>query len=153
SALPPEHQSPLELLALAEPLQLDEIAGLTSYDALAEVEAAGLIAVGPGSREVRLAHPLYGEALRASIPALPARGLRVRLAGPLQAREPLTPEDTVRVVRMLLEAHAPIPAALLVKGAEAANFAGDPDLAAKLAELAVADGAGLPAALALGRAL
>ena len=153
AALPAAHQAPLELLALAEPLQVDEIAGLTSYDALAELEAEGLIVVAPGSGEVRLAHPLYGEALRASLPALRARGLRVRLAETLQQREGLTPEDTVRVVRMLLDAHAPIPSALLVKGADAANFAGDPDLAANLAERAVADGAGLPAALALGRAL
>ncbi len=153
AALPAEHQAPLELLALVEPLQLDEIAGLTSYDALAAVEAQGLIVVAPGSGEVRLGHALYGEALRASLPALRARGLRIRLAETLQKRERLTPEDTVRVVRMLLDAHAPIPSPLLVRGAEAANFAGDPDLAAKLAERAVADGAGLTAALALGRAL
>jgi hypothetical protein len=153
AALPPEHRAPLELLALAEPLRVDEIAGLTSYDALAEVEAEGLINVASGSDEVRLAHPLYGDALRASLPALRARGLRVRLAETLQARDRLMPDDTVRVVRMLLDAHAPIPSALLVKGADAANFAGDPDLAAELARRAVADGAGLPAALALGRAL
>ena len=78
--LPAEQQAPLEFLALAEPLRLHELAGLTSYDALAEVEAAGLIVVAPGSNDVRLAHPLYGEALRASLPALRARGLRVRLA-------------------------------------------------------------------------
>jgi DNA-binding CsgD family transcriptional regulator len=153
AALPAEHQAPLELLALVEPLPLDEIAGLTSYDALAEVEAQGLIVVAPGSGEVRLAHALYGEALRASLPALRARGLRIRLAEALQKRERLTPEDTVLVVRMLLEAHAPIPSPLLVRGADAANFAGDPELAAKLAERALAGGAGLTAALALGRAL
>jgi DNA-binding NarL/FixJ family response regulator len=153
AALPAEHQAPLELLALVEPLQLDEIAALTSYDTLAEVEAQGLIVVASGSGEVRLGHALYGEALRASLPALRARGLRIRLAETLQKRERLTPEDTVRVVRMLLDAHAPIPSPLLVRGADAANFAGDPDLAAKLAERAVADGAGLTAALALGRAL
>ncbi|MGH2885355.1 MAG: hypothetical protein ACRDPA_22070, partial [Solirubrobacteraceae bacterium] len=62
-------------------------------------------------------------------------------------------EDTLRVVRLLLEAHAPIPSALLVDGADAANLAGDPELAGELARLAVADGAGLPAALALGLAL
>jgi DNA-binding NarL/FixJ family response regulator len=151
--LPAEQQAPLEFLALAEPLQLHELAGLTSYDALAEVEAEGLIVVAPGPNDVRLAHPLYGEALRASLPALRARGLRVRLAATLQQRERPTPEDTVRVVRMLLDAHAPIPPELLVSGADAANFAGDPDLATELAEIAVADGAGLPAALALGRAL
>lgn len=153
AALPAEQRAPLELLALAEPLQIDELAALTSYDALAEVEAAGLIVVAAAPGEVRLAHPLYGEALRASLPVLRGRGLRVRLAEALRKRERLTPEDTVRVVRMLLDAHAPIPSELLVKGADAANSAGDPDLAAKLARIAVADGGGLPAALALGSAL
>jgi DNA-binding NarL/FixJ family response regulator len=153
AALPAQWLAPLELLALAEPLRLDEIAGLTSYDVLAAVEAEGLIVVSPTSNEVRLAHPLYGDALRASVPALRARGLRVRLAETLQKRERLTADDTVRVVRMLLDAHAPIPSELLVRGADAANLAGDPDLAGDLAEMAVADGAGLPAALALGRAL
>ena len=151
--LPAEHQAPLEFLALAEPLGLEELAALTSHDALAEVEAAGLIVVAPGSQDVRLAHPLYGEALRASLPALRSRGLRMRLAQTLQQRERLTPEDTVRVVRMLLDAHAPVPSGLRVSGAEAANFAGDPVLATELAEVAVADGAGFPAAVALGRAL
>jgi DNA-binding CsgD family transcriptional regulator len=153
AALPAEQQAPLELLALAEPLRLEEIAGLTSYDALAEVEGAGLIVVTPGSDEVRLAHPLYGDALRASIPALRARSLRIQLAATLQEREHLTSEDTLHVVRLLLEAHAPIPSALLVDGADAANLAGDPELAGELARRAVADGAGLPAALALGGAL
>jgi DNA-binding NarL/FixJ family response regulator len=152
AALPVDWQAPLELLALAEPLRLEEIASLTSYDTLTDVEAEGLITLSPGSDEVRLAHPLYGEALRASVPALRARGLRVRLAETLQKRERLAPEDTVRVVRMLLDAHAPIPSALLVKGADAANLAGDPELACELAKMAVVDGAGLPAALALGRA-
>ena len=153
AALPVELQAPLELLALDEPLRLDEIAGLTSYDALARVEADGLIVVSPGSDDVRLAHPLYGDAIRASLPALRARGLRVRLAETLRRRERLTPEDTLRVVRMLLDAHAPIPSELLIRGADAANIAGDPDLATNLAQRALADGGGLPAALALGRAL
>jgi DNA-binding CsgD family transcriptional regulator len=151
--LPVDHRVALELLALSEPLQIDEIARLTSYDAAAEVEAKGLIVVAPDSGDVRLAHPLYGEALRASLPALRSRGMRVRLAEALQERERLTPEDTVRVVRLLLDAHVPIPSALLVQGADAANVAGDPILAGVLARRAIDGGAGLPAALALGRSL
>jgi DNA-binding CsgD family transcriptional regulator len=153
AALPTELRAPLELLALAEPLQVDELAGLTSYDVLADVESEGLVEVSAGAGEVRLAHPMYADALRAALPALRARGLRVRLADALLRRDQLTTEDTVRVVRMLQDAHAPIPAALLVQGAEAANVAGDPDLAAELARRAVADGAGLAAALPLARAL
>jgi DNA-binding CsgD family transcriptional regulator len=151
-ALPTERQAPLQLLAIAEPLLVDEIADLTSYEALAAAEAEELITIEPKTGEVRLGHPLYGDALRASLAALRARGLRMQLAVKLQERERLTPEETLRVVRMLLDARMPVPTPLLIKGADAANMARDPALAGDLAEMALANGAGLPAALALARA-
>jgi DNA-binding CsgD family transcriptional regulator len=151
--LPAEQQTPLQLLALAEPLLVDEIADLSSYEALVAVEAEGLVLVDAKTGEARLSHPLYGDALRASLPSLRARGLRVQLAVRLQERERLTAEETVRVVRMLLDAEMPVPTPLLIQGADAANLTRDAELATELAERAVANGAGLPAVLALGRAL
>ena len=50
---------------------------LTSEDTLLEAESHGLIATD--GAEVRLAHPLYGEAVRARLPPLRARSLRMRL--------------------------------------------------------------------------
>ncbi|RKQ93024.1 regulatory LuxR family protein [Solirubrobacter pauli] len=146
-----EQRAPAELLALAEPLRLTEIEGLTSYDALADAEARGLIALDTGG-DVRLAHPLYGDILRAAMPTLRCRALRLRLAAALQERRPMAPDDALRVVRLLLDAGAPIPPQLLVDAARAANLAGDPELGAQLGELAVADGGGLDAVLALARA-
>ena len=154
SALTADQRAPLELLALGEPLGLREIATLSSNDALGEAESHGLIAIAPGPREpeIRLSHPLYGDVLRAQLPTLRGRELRLLLATALQRREPLESDDALRVVRLLLDAAAPIPPELLVSAARAANLAGDPELGAQLAELALTGDAHAEAALALARA-
>ena len=142
----------LELLAVGEPLELDEIALLADYAALVEAEARGLVVVDAGGATVRLAHPLYGEVLRRELPVLRARQLRLWVAETLQQRRPVTPDDALRVARLRLDAGAEIPADLLVDAARAANLAGDPDLGAQLAETALEHGPGLRPALLLARA-
>ena len=142
----------LELLAIGEPLRLDEITAMTDYAALVDVEALGLVVVDARGAEVRLAHPLYAEVLCREMPVLRARQQRLRVAETLQRRDPPVPGDALRVASLLLDAGAEIPSGLLVDAARAANLAGDPDLGGQLAESAVRDGAGLPAALLLARA-
>ena len=58
----------------------------------------------------------------------------------------------MRVARLLLDAQQGVPPGLLLDAARAATQAGDPDLGAQLAELALRDGGGLDAALPLARA-
>ncbi len=145
-----EERRALELLAIGEPLTLDEVAGLADYAALVELESRGLVAVE--GDVVRLAHPLHGEVLRQELPVLLARRHRLRVADTIRERDQLGPTEALRVARLLLDAGAEIPADLLVDAARAANVAGDPELGAQLAERACALGAGLPAALALARA-
>lgn len=144
----------LELLAVGEPLRIAELDVLAGEAALIAAEARGFVTVddlGP-SAEVRLAHPLYGEVLAAELGTLRARELRRRLARTVEARAAFTPGDALRVARWLLDAGEPIPAALLVDAARAANRSGDPDLAARLAERAVGEEAGIDAVLLLARA-
>jgi DNA-binding NarL/FixJ family response regulator len=154
AGLPAERRAPVELLALGEPLRLPELASLTTHDALLEAEAHGLIVMdaAPPLDEVRLAHPLFGEAVSGALPVLRARELRLRLAQTLQRRDPLSGDDALRIARLLLDAGAAIPQRLQLDAARAANLAGDPDLGALLAERALQDGGGLTAALLLGRA-
>jgi DNA-binding NarL/FixJ family response regulator len=140
----------VELLALGEPLAVGEIVGLTSQDAVLSGEARGLLIEGRGG--VRLAHPLYGEAVRAALPALRARVLRMRLVGVLEARRPFGPDEALRVARLRLDAGAALPGELTLEAARAANRAGDPELGGQLAELALADGGGLAAAMVLAQA-
>jgi DNA-binding NarL/FixJ family response regulator len=82
---------------------------------------------------------------------LRARQHRLWVAETLQQREPVTPDDALRVARLRLDAGAEIPADLLVDAARAANLAGDPDLGAHLAETALTLGPGIRPALLLAR--
>jgi DNA-binding CsgD family transcriptional regulator len=153
-SLTPEEREPLELLALGEPLGIDEMVELTSYEAVVAAEERGNIVVtGPAvDGEVHLAQPIYGEVLRAQLPTLRVRSLLLRLAETIQRRRPLTPDDALRAVRWLRKTGAVIPPELLLDAAAAANLSGDPELGAELAGLAVDRGAGLRAKLLLARA-
>jgi DNA-binding CsgD family transcriptional regulator len=153
AALEASERMPVELLALAEPLRIDELTALAGIDASVRAEALGLIAIDAAADEARLAHPLYGETLRTELGALRAQHLRRRLADALLERDPVSPETAMRTARLLLDAQQPVPPALLIDAARAANDTADPDLGGHLAELALRDGAGLEAALLLARAL
>ena len=144
----------LELLALGEPLRLGEIAVLSDLNVLEALEARGMVTVDAGSPDavVRLAQPLYREMLRAGLPVLRARSLRLALAETVQRRTPLTPDDALRIARWRLDAGAEVPPEHLLDAARAANQAGDPDLGARLAGLARDAGLGLDATLLLSRA-
>ena len=152
-ALSDADRAPLELLALGEPLRLGEIAVLSDLNVLEALEARGMVTVDAGSPDavVRLAQPLYGEMLRAGLPVLRARSLRLALAETVRRRTPLTPDDALRIARWRLDAGAEVPPELLLDAARAANLAGDPDLGAQLAGLAQEADLGLDATLVLSR--
>jgi DNA-binding NarL/FixJ family response regulator len=154
AVLSEDERAPLELLALGEPLHLDEITALTSSESLMLAESHGMVEVSApaGGGEVRLAHPLYGDVIRRELPELRARELHLSLADTLRERDPLPPGDALRVARWLLDAGASIPLDLLLDAARAANLAGDPDLGGQLAELAIAAGGDSEAILLLARA-
>jgi DNA-binding CsgD family transcriptional regulator len=144
----------IELLALGEPLPLSELTGLASTEAVAATEARGMIAFAApaAGQAARLSHPLYGEVLRASLPAARGRDVRLRLAAMAQTRPDLTPADALRIAYWLHDAGEPIPPALLLDAARAAIPSGDPELGARLAARAVEAGAGVEASLVLARA-
>jgi DNA-binding CsgD family transcriptional regulator/type II secretory pathway predicted ATPase ExeA len=136
----------VELLALGEPLRVEELMRLSAEAAVLDVEARGLLELR--GDEVGLSHPLYGETVRRALPALRARVLRGRVAATLAEREPLSPNDALRVARLELDAGGTLSPELLLEAAAAANHAGDPELGAELAGRAE----GLPAALLLAQA-
>ena len=129
-----ELRAPLELLALGEPLRLDEVTALSDYGALVEAESLGLLVVDPAGMEVRLgASRSTATCSRRELPVLRAREQRLRVAETLQRRDPLTPDVALRVARLLLDAAPRSRPASLVDAARAANLAGDPELGAQLA--------------------
>jgi DNA-binding NarL/FixJ family response regulator len=154
AALAQAERQVLELLALGEPLALSELRALGDEPPLAAAEAHGLVRIDAASVDgaVRLTDPLFGDVIRAELPLLRARSLRARLAETLRARDALTPDDTLRLASWLLDAGEPVPIALLLGAAQAANRSGDPDLGATLASQALASGGGTEAALLLARA-
>lgn len=153
AGVPPAEHRLLELLALGEPLRLDELLGLVGADSLQNAEARELIRVDGAEpyAEVRLAHPLYGEAIGSALGSLRAREIRLQLAAVVQARGQLTPEECLRVCVWLIDAGGAPPVRMLVDAARAANLSGAPDLGADLASRAVGGGAGAAAVLVLAR--
>ena len=149
-----EERRTIELLALGEPLRLAELVDLAGTDALAAVESRGLVAVdgSTSDAEVRVAHPLYGEVVRASMPVSRAQELRLRLARLVGGRADRSRDDALRIARWLLDAGEPIPVPLAVEAAGAAILAGDPELGARLGGIALEGGAGVEAALLVARA-
>ena len=80
--LPPQERRALALVTLIEPASLELLDRLGALDGARVLETRGLLAgietvAGAG---VRVGHPLYGEALRASLRATEARDLHVELA-------------------------------------------------------------------------
>ena len=144
----------LELLALGEPLRVNELIELAGGDPVVSVEDRGLITVDGSlpDADVRLGHPLYGEVLVSTLPRLRARELRLALAANVQGRGELTPQDSLRVARWLLDAGEPIPSATLLDAAQSASLSGDPDLGADLAQRAIQAGGGVRASMLLARA-
>ncbi|MDW5597779.1 AAA family ATPase, partial [Conexibacter stalactiti] len=97
----PEREA-LELLAVGEPLRVEELAELVGEAPLLAVEARGMVVLeraASGTEEVRLAHPLYGEAIRAALGTLRGRAARRRVAAAVQTRAALDADDALRVAR------------------------------------------------------
>jgi DNA-binding CsgD family transcriptional regulator len=146
-------QHALELLALGAPVRVSELVELAGSKPLTAIEARGLISLegAGGAGHVRLAQPLYGEAIRAGLGPLRAREIRLELAAAVQSRPELTPEDALRVARWMLDAGEPIPSGKLLDAASAAILSGDPELGGELVQEAVNAGIGTEAALVLAR--
>ncbi len=144
----------LELLALGQPLPTGDMTALAGSDALVSLERSGLINVEGGDRgdAVTLAHPLYGETIRATLPAFSARQWRGRLAALVHQRERPHGQDALRIARWRLDSGEDIDSWTLLEAARAATLGGEPELAVTLAHRAVAAGAGVAASLVLARA-
>lgn len=145
----------LEVLALAEPLELGALEEFSAGERLADLERRGVIDIvmEEGRRAARFAHPLYGEVVRQSVPVSRAAAVRRRLADWVEARGMGRRSDLMRVATWRLDAEEPGDPLMFAEAARSATRAFDPELAVRLAEAARASGGGFPAALALGEAL
>jgi len=135
----------IDVLAVAEPIELAALTRITNSGAIEEAEIRGLITLEPAGAgvEVRVAHPLYAQVRRRRAAHTRLRRLRGLVAGDLAASKD---RDDIRVVvrraTLTLDSDLTLDAELLVKAAHGAVWLGDLSLADRLAEAAIHAGAG-----------
>ncbi|MEN4401102.1 LuxR C-terminal-related transcriptional regulator [Mycolicibacterium senegalense] len=141
-ALPPAVSEVVDVLAVAEPIQLERLTAITDADSVASAEARGLITIDSADGEVRIAHPLYAEVRRNRAPGSRLRRLRGLVATALADRED---RDSMRVVvrraTLMLDSDLPPDPELLTRAAQGAVWLSDLALADRLAQGAIAAGA------------
>ena len=139
----------LDALALGEPLGVGCLRLLGKPVKLEELEARGLIVTGYDGRrlEARLGHPLYGEVIRARMPALRSQVVRQGLADRVHAVGARRREDALRFATWCLDAGGDMAPDLMVAAAVTARNLWDLALAERLTEAAVRAGGGMEALL------
>ncbi|HZB35719.1 MAG TPA: AAA family ATPase, partial [Gaiellaceae bacterium] len=144
----------MELVALGEPLgwSLLETSDANAADDLIR---RGLLAAERDGRrlELRLAHPLFGESVRASMPATRGATLQRRLADALEATGLRRSGDLLRHAVWRVESGGTAASELLLEAATVAFSRVDPVLSERLARAATEVGGGFSAELAVARAL
>ncbi|MEV0827246.1 ATP-binding protein [Nonomuraea rubra] len=136
--LGPEERSALEHLALGEPLGADLLASLTSPAAVQGLEGRQLVTVQADERRlpVRLAHPLYGEVIRASCGTLRTRTILHTLADAVSSSGLRRRDDVLRVAVWRLDAGDRADPSLLLRACGHARAVRDLPLAERLARAA-----------------
>ncbi len=154
SGLRPETVAVIELLAVGEPLGVLVLEKLIDPAGLEDAETQGVVHVHPDGRRTvaRLAHPVYGEALRQSLPRSRLRRISATLAGAIEATGARRREDLLRLGQWQLDAGGPGEPVLLSRAARRASDMFDMELSARLAQASLDLGGGVDAGLVLGEA-
>jgi DNA-binding CsgD family transcriptional regulator len=135
----------VDVVAVAEPVDLAVLAQLAPAAAIEDAERRALIAVSHDEYPIaRMAHPLYGEARQAGLDARRLRRLRGEVAQAMSAAQrPHAPADPVRRAALWLDSDLPPDRDLLAQAAWAALLRLDLTLTERFAAAAVTSGAGL----------
>lgn len=149
-AVPDEILEVMDLIAVAEPLELVYLSAVADSAVIEETMRRELVTITGSAHNAiaRLAHPLYGEVRRAHMGPLRAarlRGLLVEAMNSPQAGA--KPADPVRLALLWLESDRAGEAGVLLSGAAQAFLRLDLDLTNRLCEGALAGGAGIEARL------
>ena len=117
----------LDVLAVWEPAALSTLEAAVGHQQLELLDRGGLLEVRTEGRRqgVRLAHPLYGEIVRARMPALTRRRLLLEHADRLEAYGARRREDPIRIATSRLDASGTADPELLVRAARLARYGHD----------------------------
>lgn len=141
-------QSLVEIVALGEPVGPAVIEALSTSAVAEDLERRAILTSRVDGRrlEIRLAHPLYGEVIRARTPALRTRAIARSLAEVIEASGARRRQDTLQVATLRLCGGGATPE-LMLAAAYSARWLYDFSLAERLARAAVQAGGGFDAAL------
>lgn len=145
----------VEVLAVGGSLELGLLERLTDEYALERLERAGMVVTdrSGGRVDVQLAHPIYGEAIRATMPELAHRRIAGRLADALDDTGIRRAGDVLKLADWRLKAGQELAPDLAARAARRALTAFDPRTAERVARAGVESGGDFETRLALGRAL
>jgi DNA-binding CsgD family transcriptional regulator/tetratricopeptide (TPR) repeat protein len=152
-SLSEQARSVVELLALCQPLDLGYLETIAPFGVLESLERSGLVAISVADAEVRLAHPLQGEVVRAAMPRLRARAILLAEADRLAARSPDPGPASLRIAVWRLDAGGRPDPAMLIRGAHLARYAHDFRVVRRLMEAVPGEQLDAVGALLLGEAL
>jgi DNA-binding CsgD family transcriptional regulator len=138
TGLAAEEREALEILALGQPLGVELMEQLTDRD-LAGLERRSLIRSEQDGRRLllRLAHPLYGETLRARLTPLRTRALSRTLADAVADGRSRRRDDVLRLATWRLDGGGSVDGGVLLAGARRARMLFDFELGERLARAAV----------------
>ena len=126
----------IDMVAIADPLELTVLQSLAPAVAIDQAEARGAILIDSAAGFARLAHPLYGEARRKRMGTLQRAALGRRISDAIATLNVPTPQQLVRRAVLLTDRDRPEDAELLTAAATSALHLMDLKLAAALAERA-----------------
>lgn len=154
--LPDSAGEVVDMVAIAEPLELEHLQRLTKPDAVEYCKRRGLITLSPApqGQVARVGHPLYGEVRRAQAGQVRLARLHGRIASVMaQPDEAAAIADPVRLGKLWLDSDLPADPDILGRAAQGAYARLDLELTSRFADAAVAAGAGVEAQLLLAHTL
>lgn len=146
-------RSVVERLALCQPLELRYLETAVPSGVLESLERAGLVTLAIADGEVRLAHPLHAEVVRATMPRLRARTILLAEAERLEEMSGSPGPAALRTAVWRLDAGGRPDPAVLVHGAHLARHAHDFRLVRRLIEAVPDEQLDAVGLLLLGEAL
>lgn len=114
-----------QFVALAEQLPIRVAAAVIDQDVLESLESKHIVVAQPGVQGsvVTMAHPLYGDVIRAELPPIRSRRIQLELIDALERTTPVSDHDQLRCALWRLDLDEPVAAEDLVHCAHVARAA------------------------------
>jgi DNA-binding CsgD family transcriptional regulator/tetratricopeptide (TPR) repeat protein len=145
----------VELLALCQPIGIDEFELRVEHGVLEDLERSGQVVVVPDGRRqnVMLAHPLHADVIRQTLPKVRARSILLEFIDTVERRGARRREDAIRIATWRLDATGSADPDLLLTAARQARQVHDFSQVLRLSNAAILSRRDVASALLAGEAL